>query len=286
MDCPRCDGQITVFELEDAVSRVCEDCSYVGVLADHRSTDVDTESWNDALTRLRTEFSESDPDGVSRVDEDTAPPEDAGDGDRTAEDSGFHFRGAPEATRVAESGPQPGTDFPVGETGSNPLHSGDATVVALPETGDRTADGDETVRRSDERNFKSDSGSSDHVMPEDQDTSAEGPGSGDQSGESAEDDHVSEKGDWTDDSAGETQADARTGPRTNGRATEAVGPKPADPDEETDADDTLTDHQERDVETNDEKTGDEESDTGQSEGDGSDDREGESEDTEAEPDDE
>jgi hypothetical protein len=133
MDCPRCGGHIAVFELGEAVSQVCEDCSYVGVLADHRLGDTAIESWDDALTRFQTEFSAPIPDGVTRVDDDTAPPSSPAD-DETTGDSGFQLRGSPESTIVAESVPEPGTDFPVEETGANVLEGSNATTVEAPGT--------------------------------------------------------------------------------------------------------------------------------------------------------
>lgn len=168
MDCPRCGGHVTVFELEGAVSQVCEDCSYVGVVADHRPEGADIESWDDALSRLQTEFPESTPDGVARVDDDAAPPEALQSDEPTAEDNGFRFKGSPGSTTVAESGPEPGTDFPVGEASPEQLSSDDRTVVTAaaepgPESdaeaqtaaeddtaGSDTAEGDSTENDTDE----------------------------------------------------------------------------------------------------------------------------------------
>jgi hypothetical protein len=148
MHCPRCGGHVTVFELGEAVSQVCEDCSYVGVVVDHRPENIDIESWDDALTRFQTEFPDSVPDGVARVDDDTAPPDGPPDDDETG-DSGFQFRGSPESTTIAESGPEPGTDFPTGETRSNVLGSSEATVVAASDSAADPVDSN-AVLQSDE----------------------------------------------------------------------------------------------------------------------------------------
>jgi len=125
MRCPRCGGHVTVYELGEAVSKVCEDCSYVGVLVDHRPEDTDIESWDDALTRFETEFADSVPDGVARVTDDTTPPDGPLGNDATTEDGDFQLRGSPESTTVTKSGPDPGTDFPTGETQSDVLNAGD-----------------------------------------------------------------------------------------------------------------------------------------------------------------
>jgi hypothetical protein len=130
MSCPRCGGHVTVFELGDAVSQVCEDCSYVGVLVDHRPEDTDIESWDDALTRFETEFPDSVPDGVARVADDTTPPDGPPD-DATTEDGGFQLRGSPKSTTMAKSGPEPGTDFPAGETRPDVLNAGDETIMPV-----------------------------------------------------------------------------------------------------------------------------------------------------------
>lgn len=131
MDCPRCGGNVTVFELDEAVSQVCEDCSYVGVLADHRREDVAIESWDDALTRFQTAFPDSVPDGVARVDDDTTPPENPAAAETPSEDGEFQFRGTPESKTVAESGPEPGIDFPADEPRLDVLERGNATIVAV-----------------------------------------------------------------------------------------------------------------------------------------------------------
>jgi hypothetical protein len=145
MDCPRCGGPITVYELGDAVSKVCEDCSYVGVIVDHRREDTDIESWDDALNRFQTEFPESVPDGVARVDDDTEVPDTAVD-DATAEDSGFQLRSSHESTTIAESVPEPGIDFPAEATRPDVLAGGDATTVKLSGADDDpAADGERTV---------------------------------------------------------------------------------------------------------------------------------------------
>ena len=190
MDCPRCGGHVTVFELEGAVSQVCEDCSYVGVVADHRPEGMDVEPWDDALSRLQTEFPESTPDGVARVDDDAAPPEALQGDEPTAEDSGFQFKGSPDSTTVAESGPEPGTDFPVGEASPERLSSDDRTVVttaAEPEpesdaetqvaTGDDAAESDAAESDSTENDTAEDGTDEDGVeegSPDEQEPETDG----------------------------------------------------------------------------------------------------------------
>lgn len=131
MNCPRCGGHVTVFELGEAVSQVCEDCSYVGVLCDHRPEDGEIESWDEALTRLQTELPDTVLDSVARVDDDTAPPDDLTGDDTTTGDGSLEFRGSPQSTTIAESGPEPGTDFPVEMTQPDVLEGSNATAVAV-----------------------------------------------------------------------------------------------------------------------------------------------------------
>jgi hypothetical protein len=142
MSCPRCGGHVTMYELGEAVSQVCEDCSYVGVLVDHRPEDTDIESWDDALTRFEAEFPDSVPDGVARVTDDTTPPDGPLDNDTTTEDGGFQLRGSPESTTMAKSGPEPGADFPTGETHSDVLNAGDETIVPVTDSDADHADND------------------------------------------------------------------------------------------------------------------------------------------------
>jgi hypothetical protein len=145
MDCPRCGGHVTVFELEEAVSRVCEDCSYVGVLVDHRPEDASLESWDDALDRFQTLFPDSIPDGTARVDDDTTPPDAPVAEDTSAGDGEFQFRGTPESTTVA--GPGAGEEY--ADTADQSDATGAGTDSAADDTdGDSDADtgpGEETT---------------------------------------------------------------------------------------------------------------------------------------------
>ena len=51
MDCPRCNGTVTHFQLDGRESLLCERCGYVGIIATHESTKQPTESWDDVLRR-------------------------------------------------------------------------------------------------------------------------------------------------------------------------------------------------------------------------------------------
>lgn len=52
MACPRCGGSLTVYQLADAQSVACDDCTYVGVSVDHTSDAQQHESWDDAIERF------------------------------------------------------------------------------------------------------------------------------------------------------------------------------------------------------------------------------------------
>jgi len=57
MDCPRCGGSLTRYQLSDAETVACDDCSYVGVSVDHTSEQGRQESWTEALDRFYREHS-------------------------------------------------------------------------------------------------------------------------------------------------------------------------------------------------------------------------------------
>jgi hypothetical protein len=52
MVCPRCGGSLTAYELSDAETVSCEDCSYIGVSVDHTSSGGRRESWDEAIDRF------------------------------------------------------------------------------------------------------------------------------------------------------------------------------------------------------------------------------------------
>jgi hypothetical protein len=66
MDCPRCGGSLTHYQLADAETVACGDCTYVGVPVDHTSEQTHHESWTEALNRFHQEHS-------AEQDKDTAP---------------------------------------------------------------------------------------------------------------------------------------------------------------------------------------------------------------------
>lgn len=57
MDCPRCGGSLTQYQLADAETVACDDCIYVGVSVDHTSEKGQRESWTEALDRFYQEHS-------------------------------------------------------------------------------------------------------------------------------------------------------------------------------------------------------------------------------------
>jgi hypothetical protein len=52
MRCPRCGRALESYELGASESVVCENCSYIGVSADHTSEGRKRESWDDAFDRF------------------------------------------------------------------------------------------------------------------------------------------------------------------------------------------------------------------------------------------
>jgi hypothetical protein len=57
MDCPRCGGSLTQYQLADADTVACDDCIYVGVAVDHTSEKGSRESWTEALDRFYQQHS-------------------------------------------------------------------------------------------------------------------------------------------------------------------------------------------------------------------------------------
>lgn len=51
MRCPRCDGTLSTFAVEDGTTTavVCESCGFAGVPASHRSEDWTAETWEEAI---------------------------------------------------------------------------------------------------------------------------------------------------------------------------------------------------------------------------------------------
>lgn len=54
MRCPRCDGPLSTYSLDDSgdAAVVCESCGFAGVPASHHSDGTAPESWDAALERL------------------------------------------------------------------------------------------------------------------------------------------------------------------------------------------------------------------------------------------
>lgn len=52
MDCHRCGGTLTIYELGGSESWVCQACGWVGVETEHGSEPSERESWDDALKRF------------------------------------------------------------------------------------------------------------------------------------------------------------------------------------------------------------------------------------------
>jgi|GEM_PF-2211853 len=79
MECPRCNGTVTQFQLDGRQSLLCEQCGYVGIIATHESTRQPTESWDDVLqrygsvTRQQTQRVETDREQTVLVAETDTP---------------------------------------------------------------------------------------------------------------------------------------------------------------------------------------------------------------------
>lgn len=55
MNCPRCERRLDRYSFAGRTAFGCEGCGYVGVAAEHRSSPVEVESWEEALDRFRAE---------------------------------------------------------------------------------------------------------------------------------------------------------------------------------------------------------------------------------------
>lgn len=104
MDCPQCGGAVVTYSLEGHDARVCEDCGYVGIPADHRGEAQAPESWEVALRRF---FERHDSGGVG-------PRGAGGDASESGRDGGDGSDGdSPEGEKSAceeSDGEEPGSE--------------------------------------------------------------------------------------------------------------------------------------------------------------------------------
>jgi len=52
MNCPRCGGTLTRYQLGERETVGCQECEYVGVTVDHTAEHGPPESWDDAIDRF------------------------------------------------------------------------------------------------------------------------------------------------------------------------------------------------------------------------------------------
>lgn len=52
MECPRCGGPLSRYQLGEKVSYACDECVYVGIEVSHRTDPRQLESWDEALSRF------------------------------------------------------------------------------------------------------------------------------------------------------------------------------------------------------------------------------------------
>jgi len=83
MGCPRCGGALESYELGASESVVCENCSYVGVSADHTSEGRKRESWDDAFDRFYRKV-DTEVEQLSDDPDDNRADADPDDGDQSA----------------------------------------------------------------------------------------------------------------------------------------------------------------------------------------------------------
>jgi len=60
MECPRCGGSVTIYQLGDRESYVCGDCEYVGIDVEHGAEPGQVESWDEAMERFYERFAGAD----------------------------------------------------------------------------------------------------------------------------------------------------------------------------------------------------------------------------------
>lgn len=65
MVCPRCGGPLVFYQLGDAETMACQDCTYVGIAVDHTADGGERESWDDALDRFHEQHEQTGTDETS-----------------------------------------------------------------------------------------------------------------------------------------------------------------------------------------------------------------------------
>lgn len=73
MECPRCGGPLSRYQLGEKVSYACDECVYVGIEVSHRTDPRPLESWDEALSRFYHRRTTGDsPSDVDDDDSETA----------------------------------------------------------------------------------------------------------------------------------------------------------------------------------------------------------------------
>jgi hypothetical protein len=83
MDCPRCGGAVTVYQLGDRESYVCDDCEYVGIDVEHGAEPEEIESWDEAMERFYERFSGVST-GAEAADDETSDEDEVGNRESSA----------------------------------------------------------------------------------------------------------------------------------------------------------------------------------------------------------
>ena len=88
MECPRCGGPLSRYQLGEKVSYACDRCVYVGIEVSHRTDPRPPESWDEALSRFYHRQTTKDPPSDSPDDDTPAERTEGTEATRDAADEG------------------------------------------------------------------------------------------------------------------------------------------------------------------------------------------------------
>lgn len=88
MECPRCGGPLSRYQLGEKVSYACDECVYVGIEVSHRTDPRPLESWDEALSRFYHRQTTEEPPSDSPNDDTTAERVEGAEATRGAADEG------------------------------------------------------------------------------------------------------------------------------------------------------------------------------------------------------
>ena len=88
MECPRCGGPLSRYQLGEKVSYACDECVYVGIEVSHRADPRPLESWDEALSRFYHRQTTEEPPSDNSDDDGPAERAEGAEATRDAADEG------------------------------------------------------------------------------------------------------------------------------------------------------------------------------------------------------